>query len=405
VMGEEENESSVIEVEADDGTSTFEARVTGRRFLVKLPPRVYSLTARAGDGRVGRVEAVEALPGVEREVAIRLEDAATIEGTVRGIEREQLARVSLRALRAGTDHQEAAAEPDEDGAFTLAGLVPGGRYDLVVRARFAPERRIAGVVAPATGVDVQMDPWPLLRGALGAPAGGTCGGEKVSVRDQEGIERLLDLGADCRFQTRVPPGAEVLVRVSGDGRHHEAQVTVPADGEPEPLCFDPPCIEPVLATLEVRLGEPDCPGVRGLTASTEDGQSWDCAFEKGRCQLERLRTGRPLTLNLQCGHCGGGAEERVLVMQPGANAITLPCPRMRAIEGIVRRLGGSRMPVPLTVRCPGGMYRVRDSFLFRLRCSGDVQEIEYLLDSDPGHLHKLPVAGNESPVLVELPLP
>jgi hypothetical protein len=390
-----------LEVVADDGSDTFAAKVTGARFELRLPPRVYSLTARGGD-HVGRVEAVDALAGVAREVLIRLEPAASIEGTIRGADGERLARGSVRALRAGTRHEDANAEPDADGTFVLDGLAAGGRYDLVVRVPGAREPQVITVEAPATGVTIDVEPFPVLRGALGVAPGATCGGDKVTVRGPGGVETVLDLGARCEFEVPVAPGSELLVRVSGEGRHHEAQVTVPATGEPAPLCFNPPCTAPPLASLEARAEHDGC--VHHMVMVGGESQQWLCRLSQGRCELEDLPAGVPLLLSSSCRGCPDDGA-RPLTLTPGRNTVTLPCRRMREIQGVVRRVGSDQAPVPLTVRCLGGSDRVRDSFLFQLRCPADAGEIEYLLDAEPGRWRRLPVAGNGSPVLVELPVP
>jgi hypothetical protein len=192
--------------------------------------------------------------------------------------------------------------------------------------------------------------------------------------------------------------------VTAPGLHYEANIAVPAEGEPDFLCLNPPCDQPAtLASVEVRLEDHHCRPFDSIRIFGEGNASGNCVVEGGRCRIDRLPTERPLTVRTSCPRCNPRVSS--VTLHAGENQLTLACQRERSIEGIVRRLGNGA-PVPLTVRCAGGTRtRVTDSFLFELHCLGAADEIEYRVDGEGGSWRKLAVPGTANPALVELTLP
>ena len=149
----------------------------------------------------------------------------------------------------------------------MTGLVPGRRYDLAFSGPRLRTATLRGLVAPAEGQEVVVDPLAVVRGAIGFPRGDRCPIDEVkldSASARKGDDKGADdddvtvsPAADCRFELTVPENvSQATVVASGAGWFLEERMRIPARGNPEPLCLNPPCREDPtegLARLRVSL--------------------------------------------------------------------------------------------------------------------------------------------------------
>ena len=236
-----------LEVAAEDPTRRVIARITDDgRFDIHLPSGRYTLVASAGV-LVGVVPDVLVRSGAERDVDIRLATGATIRGKVRapdGVDCE----VGISAVPTGRDDEIGKAESD-DGRFSIQGLVAGRQYDLTFRCPELRKLTLTGVSAPADGLDVALQPRAELRGAIGLSPDGDCPISTVALQvagktmtDQDENDASTDVDGDCSFTLAVPDQVAIVTLVaSGDGWHLEEQVAIPPNGDPAPICLNPPC--------------------------------------------------------------------------------------------------------------------------------------------------------------------
>lgn len=230
-----------IAVGADDGSQTVFARLThGGHFSLHLPPGRYTLFAQLGE-LAGATADVLVGANQAREIDIPLGAGVTIGGTLRG---PPGAEVSATAWPVGGSHPMR-AQSVEDGKFTLKGLIPGRRYDLVFSGPAVRKATLRSIAAPADALEVALAALPVVRGAIGFLRGETCPIETVSLRGAgigDDDDARIVPGADCRFELTPPEGAsELTVVADGRGWHLEEALSLPAQGDPEPVCFNPPC--------------------------------------------------------------------------------------------------------------------------------------------------------------------
>lgn len=232
-----------LQVDADDGLRLVHARLSaGGRFSFHLPPGRYTLVAESGD-LAGTTLGVLAGADQEQEIDIRLGPAATVRGTLRG---PAGAEITLRALPVGSLHPARSQSVEDDGKFALPGLIPGRRYDLTFFGPAIRETTLRSIVAPVDRLEVVVAALPIVRGAIGFPPGETCPIETVSLH-RDGIaagddQAETEVDADCHFELTPPEGASLLTVVAeGAGWRLEESLAIPAQGDPEPICFNPPC--------------------------------------------------------------------------------------------------------------------------------------------------------------------
>jgi hypothetical protein len=410
---EGDSDLSDLSVVADDGARTFSARVSdGGRFAFHLPAGRYTLTASAGD-LVGAVFDVVVHGGSERTVDIPLGAGAKISGAVRAPED---AAISVKATVAG-EAGEAGAGDASDGAFEVAGLVPGRRYDLTFSGPTVRTATLRGVLAPAADQDVIVDALAVIRGAIGFPRGERCPIEEVKLEtasarkpssddDDDGL--TAHPGTDCRFELSVPENvSEATVTATGTGWFLEQRVEIPARGDPEPVCLNPPCRDDPtegLATLRVSLeGGDDGPMTAEVTFVDDEGSggSSSCNSSRGACRLEQLPVGQQLKLDGYSAGCR--AEPRTITLPAGETSLALPCHRQRRVEGVVRISDGVLLET-MTVRCAGGgMHRFHRSRLFALTCAADDADLEYQTEHG-GPWQSVAIPPADDPAFVEIGL-
>jgi hypothetical protein len=416
--GEGDDALSGLKVVADDGARTFDARLSaGGRFAFHLPPGRYTLTASAAD-LVGAAPDVLVRAGVERDIDIRLGPGAKISGTLRAPAGSAVSVKAAVAGEAGEAGEAGAGDADGDGAFEVVGLVPGRRYDLTFTGPKLRAATLRGVVAPAEGQEVAIDPLAVVRGAIGFPRGEKCPIDEVKLevglahKSSEDDDDPLTArpGADCRFELAVPENVpEATVVASGTGWFLEERVEIPARGDPDPLCLNPPCRDDPtegLAALRVSLEGVGNAPVTAQVSFPDDGSGRaggmsSCSSGGGSCLLQDLPVGQPLEVT-GYGH-GCRAESRTVTLPSGETSLRLACRSQRRVEGVIRVADGTA-PEAVTVRCAGGGTRtVQHTRLFALTCAAEDAVLEYQTAHDgPWQSVALPVA--EDPAFVEIGL-
>jgi hypothetical protein len=416
---DEDGDLSDLAVVADDGARTFKARVSdGGRFAFHLPPGRYTLTASTGE-LVGAVFDVAVRGGAEREVDIPLGPGAKISGVLRA---PAHADISVKAVVAGGAGEAEAADANSDGTFEVVGLVPGRRYDLTFTGPKVRTATLRGVLAPAENQELALDPLAVVRGAVGFPRGERCPIDVVRLEtaaaparaagddDEDGDDGLaMHPGADCRFELAVPENVSAATVVArGEGWFLEQQIDIPARGDPDPLCMNPPCRDDPtegMAALRVSLeGLPDdAPVTAQVTFLDGEGSGGmsSCGSSGGDCRLEQLPVGKPLKVSAYGDDCR--AEDRTVTLPAGETSLRLASRRQRRVEGVVR-LGDGALPDGVTVRCAGGGTRaLHHSRLFALSCATDDANLEFqTAHGGPWQSVAIPVA--EDPAFVEIGL-
>jgi hypothetical protein len=402
-----------IEVVAEDQTRRVTARISDdRRFDIHLPSGRYTLVASAGL-LVGVVPDVLARGGALHDVDIRLASGATIRGRLQlpqGIESD----VGISAVPTGRADESGTAESD-DGGFSIEGLIAGRRYDLTFQGPGVRKLTLAGVSAPADGLNVELQPRAELRGAIGFARGDDCpishvalqmGGKTIVDGDED--EASVDVGPDCTFTLAVPDQiAMVTVVASGDGWHLEEQVAIPPKGDPEPICLNPPCRSDPgqdLARLQLTLDGDPAPREFSATVRADDlvairNRFQSCHSDGGTCQMQGLKPGTRVLIMARGLDCR--AAPRHVTLAPGDNQVRIPCVPFRQIEGVVR-IPPSEALGQLSVRCPGGDERpLSGTRLFALTCNADATAVEYQIGSE-GTWVRVPFAATADPAFVEI---
>jgi hypothetical protein len=284
--------------------------------------------------------------------------------------------------------------------------VPGQAYDLAITGPRLRTLRIEAVIAPSAGLFVSVERAPRLRGAIGVPPGARCPIDSVMVRaDRQQSYATLFAGA-CLFEfDDVSAAAELDVVATGPGWYLSGTVSVPARGDPEPLCLNPPCA-PFLPEMRASLAGT----VSGGNASEPvtfavNGDRAYCDGEGG-CILDDLPAGVPLGVWAESGDCAHEARE--VTLRPGLNRIDFPCRRKRSIEGVVRRIDGT-VPESLEVRCrtrEGEEQEGSDSgesAVFSLECPVETTAIEFRAGADDPW-QSAPLPSTPGPAVIDLVL-
>jgi hypothetical protein len=403
-----------LEVAAEDATRRVIARITDDgRFDIHLPSGRYTLVASAGL-LVGVVPDVLVRSGAERDVDIRLATGAAIRGKVRapnGVDCD----VGISAVPTGRDDEIGKAETDDD-RFSINGLVAGRQYDLTFRCPELRKLTLTAVSAPADGLDVALQPRPELRGAIGLTPDGDCPISTVALQvsgktmtDQDENDASTDVGDDCSFMLAVPDQvATVTLVATGDGWHLEEQVAIPPNGDPEPICLNPPCRsepEQELARLQLTMDGAPAPQEFSATVVADDLVSirhrvHSCSSDESTCRMEGLKAGA--TYRITASGIACRAAPRHVTLARGDNQVRIPCIRQRQIEGVVRIPAGEWLD-GVSVRCPGGddMRALSGTRLFALTCNADARAVEYQIGAE-GTWRSVPVASAENLTFVEI---
>jgi hypothetical protein len=229
-----------LEVSADDGLRAVTGKLSpGGHFSFHLPPGRYTLAAEIGDLAGARSD-VLARPDEDSEIDVQLGPTASISGNLTGPDD---AEVTLIASPVGGAR---AATPQSigPGNFSIDGLIPGRRYDLTFSGPTIRKATLRSVVAPADGVEALVAALPIVRGAIGFLVDEPCPIETVSLRGPGivGDDARTEVSDDCRFELTPPEGASDLVVIAeGPGWRLEESVSIPALGDPDPICLNPPC--------------------------------------------------------------------------------------------------------------------------------------------------------------------
>jgi hypothetical protein len=229
-----------LEVSADDGLRAVTAKLSpGGRFAFHLPPGRYTLAAELGDLAGARSD-VLARPDEDSEIDVQLGPTASISGNLTAPDD---AEVTLIASPVGGAR---ATTPQSigPGNFSIDGLIPGHRYDLTFSGPTIRKATLRSVVAPADAVEAVVAALPIVRGAIGFLVDEPCPIETVSLRGPgiDGDDAHTEVSDDCRFELTPPEGAsDLIVIAEGPGWRLEESVSIPALGDPAPICLNPPC--------------------------------------------------------------------------------------------------------------------------------------------------------------------
>jgi len=228
-----------------------------------------------------------------------------------------------------------------ENAFRIEGLLAGRRYDIEFRGSDVRTLRLTGVVAPADDLDVTLEPRAVLHVAVGFPRGERCPIDSVAVREhgagdtgEQGL--LIGNSPDCRFDIDAPAHAGLATIVAeGGGLVLEATVNVPAHGDPEPICLNPPCRENPLegqAHLRVMLnGVPSSSSIEADIIPVSDADtSYACASSLFTCDIEALPIGQTFAVTASGRDCRGGPVTVTIV--EGENDVRIPCVRAQPTD-------------------------------------------------------------------------
>jgi hypothetical protein len=272
------------------------------------------------------------------------------------------------------------------------------------------------VTAPAAGLDVELQSRAEIHGAIGFAREGECPISTVALQaagkpllDENEEEVATDVDGDCRFTLAVPEQATVVTVVAiGDGWHLEEQVAIPAVGDPETICLNPPCpAQPTqeMARLQLTIDGAPPPREVSVTMSVvapapNRNRVHACASTGATCQLEGLKPGTTYNVWARGSECR--AARRHITVASGDNQVRIACVRERQIEGVVR-IAQREGSEPVSVRCPGGddEREVSGTRLFRLTCDAETRAVEYQIGPE-GTWRSVPVAAAEDPAFVDI---
>jgi hypothetical protein len=388
-----ETDASELSVSAQAAGRNYAAEIAqDGHFFIHLPPASYTLLAESPT-QVATVEVLDLKENEDREVILRLTNAATIAGTVAtppGSKR----RVEVRILRAETQANPGATQSNERGEFEAGGLVPGWNYDLRFSSPGLRSVTLQRVRAPAQGIAVSLEPAAKLRGGFGLSAGERCPMETASVDERNGQTFPSDVDGssvafdrDCRFEfDDLPEVPRVRVSASGRGWHFEVDVELPAHGDPPFLCFHPPCRDPdqePRAELELSV-RGTTPGafVVVLSLGEHGTQRQGCPESPPGCLLENLPVTAAADVRIFRRDCM--AKPARVALNPGKNYLVVDCEPVKEIAGIVRAGPSEDLIAPWgAVRCtPESSAHGFQGFSFSLDCPANLAAIEYRNASD-----------------------
>ena len=380
------------------------ATTKGRDFQARLPAGTYTVVAKLDD-LIGKVSGVRLGGREEIQILLALHPAGVLAGRVLS-DGDVLPELEVRALVAGTRHVDASEDVASDGSFSLA--VAPGVYDLEIVGEAISTVRRTGVQAPAEGLEIRLERMAVLNGAIGMPPGQPCEIDDVTVfRTQDGMEAVdtsVSVDARCRFQVEDVPAGELLVRASGTGWLVEGRVVIPERGEPDFLCLNPPCGDVPVARLEIIL-ESMATGAAGdalqIVVDTGDSQR-SCQLVGDRCEVDGLTVGDRPQVWVSGTECL--SQDALPPLLPGLNRVTVPCRRLRIVEGVVRQRTPGPPPDTIDVRCGKRNKAAARSFMIRTFCEASERELQYRFGGTQGW-RSVALDAGAGPLLVELPAP
>jgi hypothetical protein len=278
-----------------------------------------------------------------RELLDKASGPAVIRGHARGPDG---ATISVRASLVGK-HDRGRRIRVQDGAFEIPGLLFGRSYDLTFDGPSLRPTTLRSVTAPAEDVEAQLDPVPVLRGAIGFPADESCPYDQVSLRPADTEEvgddpATADVDEHCRFAIEVPDGpTRMLVLATGRTPPLELAVSIPPAGDPEPVCLNPPCsADPLAGTARLRIafdGIDHADLSATLTFANGDrSSSYGCFTSGAACELEALPIGLLFKIDAESSDCA--MATRTLTLRVGDNDLSFPCEPTKSITAVVKDL-------------------------------------------------------------------
>ena len=408
-----------VEVVAECGTRTFDAAVEeDGRFQLHLPPGHYTLAASAGE-LIGTTPDILLRGGAAREVDIRLAVGAAIRGNVRlpagglGASPSAPDGFEVSATIAGGEGDSGVASIEE-GTFAVKGLLPGRRYDLHFQGPSVRTLTMSGVTAPIDGLFVELQRRATISGAIGFERGARCPISDVTLlidgKESDDDDAWANVGRDCTFTLTVPDQAAVVtVAATGKGWFLEQQVAIPAQGDPGPICLNPPCrsnSEEDFGRLRLTLdGAPKGSYIDATLHPTgknsDSGTFHSCFGPDGACAIAGLFAGDTFAITASGDDCRGDPVPITIVA--GDNHVRIPCHRERKIEGVIH-VPEDQRPDSITVRCAGGSWKpLVETRLFRITCESDVTALEYRIGTN-GALRSVPIASlaGSGPAFVDI---
>jgi hypothetical protein len=277
-----------------------------------------------------------------RELLDRAQAPAVIRGQARGPE-----GVSIRVSAWLTGKRERSRWIRVDnGAFEIPGLLFGRSYDLTFTGPDLRPTTLRSVTAPADGVEARLEPLPVLRGAIGFPAGAACSYKQVALRTRDAYPEdlvVVELDKTCRFELTVPDGpSQMMLVATGDGQPLAMLLTLPPVGDPDPVCLNPPCLaDPLAGMARLRIGfaGADHPDLSATLTPTDGDQSssYNCFTNGEDCELDALPVDQAFTLTAEAADCA--TATRTLALHAGDNDVSLPC-QARSVQATVGNLDG-----------------------------------------------------------------
>jgi len=220
-----------------------------------------------------------------------------------------------------------------EDAFTVQGLVSGRRYDVQLSGGHIRTLRLTGVTAPATDLDITLEARAVIQLAVGFPRGERCPIETLTIHRRRNGTDLEDAVAanrpDCWFRLTGPEDAgPVTIEAAGSGALFMTTVDIPAHGDPEPICLNPPCrVNPLegQAKLRVVLDGVDAhsPISADIVPVDDANARYGCASSLFTCSIDALPAGVTYAVTASGRDCDGGPITVTTV--EGENQVSVPC--------------------------------------------------------------------------------
>jgi hypothetical protein len=385
-------------VTAEEGDRRYEASLEeDATFALHVPAGAYRLVA-IGSEWVGEASVV-AVGGATVEVTVVLGAAAKITGTVKAPDLSQ----AVVTIAGPPSARTRTRSIEDDGSFEIAGLVAGEAYELTFSAGDAREKTLT-VTAPREALEVTLEPLPVLEGAIGYDPAEGCQIDEVEISDGAKFTASADVDDECRFTIAgLPAARELTISADGGGWHFTDQILTAAEGNPPPLCLNPPCAERAAkATVVVEAIDARSGADLSLVVHSERG-TWPCRDQGPRCAVQ-VPVGAKVTAHARNLDCAADAPPSITV-RPGTNRIALQCHPMRIIQGVLRYPAPpGATPPPFSVRCAGSSETANTrGYLFQLHCPVETSAVEFRSIHEPlWRQARLPTGAGT--VLVEIGL-